>query len=364
MIGYYNIKMDPQISIGSDAQYLRFQLSGVNVSIANSIRRTIISEIPCVVFRTSPHEENRVKFEINTTRLNNELIKQRVSCIPIHITDTTFPHDDYVIGLDVVNESDQISYATTEDFTMKNVKTNTYSDASTIFPPDPFTKNHIDIVRLRPGEQIKFTAKLDIGMAKQDGAFNVASTCSYAYTQNVEASETAWKEKRKTLEGSEEEIEKSHQDWMLLDAKRYTFPDSFDFVIESVGQFTNQDLVYKACDVIVKKLKRLEDNLQTKANIINKSSSTIKNSFDVILDGEDHTLGKALEYALYSKHYEGDKSVTFCGFRKPHPHIDTSVIRIAFSTEKETFDVITVVVNAIKDLLRVYEAIGIKFKDN
>lgn len=353
--------MNPQISNETDDQYLRFQLSGVNVSIANSIRRLILADIPCVVFRTTPHEANRLEFEVNTSRLNNELIKQRVSCIPIHITDTAFPFDDYVVELDVTNESDHIVYATTADFKMKNTKTDTYSDATALFPPDLLTGFYIDIVRLRPGEQVKFAAKFDIGMAKQDGAFNVASTCSYAYTQNPEAVEQAWAQKSTSLEGSKEDIEKLRQDWMLLDAKRYTIPDSFDFVIESVGQFTNRALVHKACDAMIAKLKGLEETLQTKSGIVNKSSTTIPNCFDVVLDGEDHTLGKAVEFVLYSKHYEGDKSVTFCGFRKPHPHINSSVIRIAFMTPKETFDVSAVVMDVVRNLLPVYETIGAHF---
>lgn len=353
--------MNPEISNETDDQYLRFRLSGVNVSIANSIRRVVLSEIPCVVFRTTPHEANRLEFEINTTRMNNELIKQRVSCVPIHIADTAFPFDDYVVELDVSNESDKVTYATTADFKLKNIQTDTYSDATAMFPPDPLTGFHIDLVRVRPGEHVKFAAKFDIGTAKQDGAFNVASTCSYAFAQDPEAAEQAWAAKSATLEGSTEEIEQLRQDWMLLDAKRYTQPDTFDFVMESVGQFTNRSLVHKACDVMITKLKRLEETLQTKGDVVNKSSSTIPNCFDITLDGEDHTLGKAVEYVLYSKHYEGDKTVTFCGFRKPHPHIDSSVIRLAFSTPKETFDVSSVVVAAIQDLLPVYEAIGSHF---
>ena len=39
---------------------LKFTLSDINVSIANAIRRIILSEIPCVVFKTTPYEENKV----------------------------------------------------------------------------------------------------------------------------------------------------------------------------------------------------------------------------------------------------------------------------------------------------------------
>ena len=38
---------------------LKFTLSGIDVSFANAIRRTIISSIPVVVFKTFPNEENK-----------------------------------------------------------------------------------------------------------------------------------------------------------------------------------------------------------------------------------------------------------------------------------------------------------------
>jgi DNA-directed RNA polymerase alpha subunit len=47
--------MNPRIeakSVSEDDGVLKFTLSGVNVSLANSIRRTILSDIPCVVFKT------------------------------------------------------------------------------------------------------------------------------------------------------------------------------------------------------------------------------------------------------------------------------------------------------------------------
>jgi DNA-directed RNA polymerase II subunit RPB3 len=347
--------MEPIVSEITEDTYLKFRLSGVNVSIANSIRRIILSEIPCIVFRTTPHEANRVDMKINTTRMNNELLKQRLSCIPIHITDTSFPFDDYMIELNVSNETDTFIYATTGDFKMKNIQTNTYSETTAIFPLDPLTGTYIDIARLRPNEKLSLSAKFDIGTAKQDGSFNVASTCSYAFAQDIEKANQAWNEKGDTDANAK-------QDWMLLDGKRYTLPNTFDFIIETVGQFSNQTIVMKACDIMGQKLQKFEETLKTKGDVVNKSNSTIPHCFDVTLNGEDHTLGKVVEYAIYAKHYEGDKTVTFCGFRKPHPHIDSSVIRIAFTTPKETFDVSAIIIAAIMDLVPIYEAIGNEFK--
>ena len=75
---------------------LTFTISEVDVSYVNAIRRTILSDVPIVCFKTSPYEENKSNIQINTTRLNNEIIKQRLSCIPICIKDLAIPFKNYL----------------------------------------------------------------------------------------------------------------------------------------------------------------------------------------------------------------------------------------------------------------------------
>ena len=105
--------MAPQVKITSSVNdLLSFTLSGVNVSVANAVRRTILSDINSIVFRTSPHEQSKATISTNTTRLNNEIIKMRLSCIPIHIKDVdTFPIDKYKVEVHVENEFDGIPMA-------------------------------------------------------------------------------------------------------------------------------------------------------------------------------------------------------------------------------------------------------------
>ena len=54
----------------------------------------------------------------------------------------------------------------------------------------------IDFVRLRPkisdelpGEKLHLTCEFSIGTAKEDGTFNVVSTCSYGFTLDDEQNE-------------------------------------------------------------------------------------------------------------------------------------------------------------------------------
>ena len=64
----------------------------------------------------------------------------------------------------------------------------------------------------------------------------------------------------------------------------------------------------------------------------------MKNSYDVVLDGEDYTIGKVIEYFLLTKFYE-TKMMTFCGFKMMHPHDSYSIIRMAY---KEPVEVSTI----------------------
>ena len=58
--------MDPVlIDLNEKDNTLKFTISNINVSLANSIRRVILSDIPCVVFETLPHEKNKSTFSIN-----------------------------------------------------------------------------------------------------------------------------------------------------------------------------------------------------------------------------------------------------------------------------------------------------------
>ena len=101
---------------------LHFRLSGVNVSLANSIRRTILSDIPILVFKTTPYEKNKANIIANTSRLNNEIIKQRLSCIPIHVKDITdFPLKNLQMEVKVENITDSIIFVTTEDFEIRDL---------------------------------------------------------------------------------------------------------------------------------------------------------------------------------------------------------------------------------------------------
>jgi DNA-directed RNA polymerase subunit L len=363
--------MDPRISnLIEEEGALKFTLTECNMSIANALRRIIVSEVPTFVFRTYPYAENKAEIRHNTTRLHNEIIKQRLSCIPIHIQDMSFPYKDYVIELDVKNDTDNIMYVTTKDFKIKNIVTERYSNESEvrqIFPPCPITHDYIEFARLQPklsenidGERLALRCALDIGTAGQDGAFNVISTCAYECTPDVEKANQAWAEKEKAFkkEGmKDEDIDFEKKNWFLLEAKRFYVENSYDFIIESVGVFENMEILTKACDIMIKKCETFMYDLEHGNVVIVPSDTTLKNGFDITLKNEDYTLGKVIEFYLYQNNFIGDKSVSFCGFRKPHPHSTDSLIRVAFHNPIEIVGVSGYLQGATGNAIQAYKQI-------
>ena len=180
--------MDPKIeNIFENNNVYHFTLSGVNVSIANALRRIVLSEIPTVVFRTENHDINQCIITKNTTRLHNEILKQRLSCVPVHMpmNDINLLPGTHILEVDVKNNTDSMMFVTTQHFRIKKKDTNTYlseQEQRNIFPPNKITNSYIDFARLRPkisdsipGEELQFTAEFSISNALTNSMFNVVA---------------------------------------------------------------------------------------------------------------------------------------------------------------------------------------------
>lgn len=367
--------MNPDIRITyEDDDTLQFQITNANVSIVNAIRRILLADIKTIIFKTFPHSENKCNISVNTCRLNNEILKQRLSCIPIHLKDHSIPLEQYLVVVDKKNNSDTIEYVTTEDFQIINTMNNqtiSKNERDKIFPKNKLTGQYIDFCRLRPklsdnleGEHVKFSATMQLGTAKENGMFNVVSKSSYGATIDKDMAASLWSEKENEykIKGlSIDEIEYEKKNWYLLQALRYTVPNSFDFIVETVGVFENKELIKIACDTMnIKLLATLEDG----ATIVSESNSTIQNCYDITLKNEDYTIGKVIEYILYTFHYEGDKTLSFIGFRKDHPHDTDSIIRIAFTQQIEGDMRITIreyFNNAVNKAIEIFKTINSNF---
>lgn len=366
--------MNPKfVKSSEEGSVYRFTLSEINVSLVNALRRIILSEIPINVIKTENYSDNQCHIEINTTRLHNEILKHRLSCIPIHMKELDILPGKYLLEVDVKNESEHTIFITTEDFKIRNKENQNYltkEETRKIFPPSKIG-HFIDFARLRPkvsdtipGEQLKLTADFSIGNAKANSMFNVVSLCSYGNTPDLVKIDNIWSQtenKLKSEKATVDEIEFQRKNYYILDAQRQFIPDSFDFLIESIGIYENIEIVKMGCQVIKNKLIVLSQEFDSRIVPVKNSETTINNSFDITLENEDYTIGKVLEYILYEQFYKKEEILTFCGFKKFHPHDPDSKLRIAYKLSSDKDMVYQHMKSACIDSARIFEKLEAMF---
>ena len=338
---------------------LTFTLSNVDMCFANAIRRTILSDIDIVCILSDKYERNQVTIETNTGRLHNEILKHRLSCIPIHFNgnkkDMEKFCENYKLVVECRNDDDttkEIKIVTTEDFhvvrktTSDEVEEDGSNISRLIFKPCDITGRYIDFSRLRPkisdtipGEVLKLSANFSISNAKDNAMYNVVNKCTYTNTIDKNKVENKWKElKSEHLSKglTTEEIAFEEKNFYLLDGQRCFTENSFDFVIKGLGIFPNIKLLKMSCETLIDKFEKLIKDVAENNVPILRSETTMENSFDMILVNEDYTIGKVIEYILYTKFYiVKNPTLNYCGFKKFHPHDAKSTIRVAFVDDKD-----------------------------
>jgi DNA-directed RNA polymerase subunit L len=361
--------------IGEENGELSFTLKGVDVSIANALRRTMLSDIQVVVI-----DHTKAVFDapdgINTTDLHNEILKQRLACIPVYITRDFEPFvEGYTVECDVINRSDEEKYVTTGDFQVRNAKGDIV-ESQRIFPKNELTQAYIDLVRLAPHmvetvepERLKFKAPFKLGTGAENGCYSAVSKSTYFNTIDREkaASERERLIEAYTKESTAEPAELKKQlvfvknDFDTLDAQRYFVPNSFDFTIETIGQFSNKEIFKKACNVMQSRLIELvelanSDELMIVTSDYLPNYSTMDNSYDVILAGHDTTVGNVLVHLLMES--MADTELCYCAFTKFHPADPKGVLRCAFERKTTKEEVKGYLVEALRRGIALFKTIS------
>ena len=338
-------------SILEEHDMLKFNISNTNVSIVNGLRRTIMADIDIAVLDTS---DESIVIEHNTTMFNNEILKQRLGCIPIYMNELNDSVKDLQLVLDRENNSNSLEYVTTKDFKLVDKKTNKElpeKQVRELFPPNPQTKSYILFSRLKPqiskeikGERLKLTCNLNIKKGKDSGMYNVVSSCAYKYAVDRVKQASEWEKVEKQLMDTIEEVDAAKlqqkidyekENWFNHDGLRYTKDGSYDFCIETLGIYKNKQIITKACNVLILKLNEIKNSSEnSKLFSIKEMPVALKNSFDIVLYKEDYTIGKILEYVMHYSYYR-KKLLSYVGFSKPHPHDENSIIRLAFTDDNE-----------------------------
>lgn len=341
-----------------------FDIDNCNVSIINSLRRCILTEIPVYVFKGFPYEDSQINVIKNTSRFHNEIIKQRLGCIPIMIKPKDEPFDitQYKFVIEKNNNTNQTMYITTKDIQIVRIEDGvkikeTIRDQ--IFPPNKITNDYILLLRLQPQvssdiepEEIHIEMNATIGKAKEDGMFNAVSLCSYNNRINellIEPEREKYLEKIKKYTEDEKTIEQEMKNWNIHNKHKLIHKDKFTMNIETISVYSNYELWNTACNIMNNKLDLLIEQSQEETLGIEYQLGTT-HSFYVRLENEDYTLGKVLEYMIYVLEYQQQKhtnKLILVNFFKNHPLNKYGILRIDFIKQSQS----TEEIKMYKDLM-------------
>ncbi len=352
--------------LGNTSNKIRasFRFAPANSTLANTIRRQILVDVPTVGFRTEPAEKSEVMIQYNTTPLMNEMIAHRIGMIPIRADAKTFDAKRYEFAIDKENATKEMMDIHASDFVIREKDPENPMDEGRIlqtadfFPPDSITGDTCLITRLRPqwnptasNERLTLRARACVSSGRENIRWSPVSQCSFENTLDDNEDRKAemfrsWMDKYKKITDSSaisaDRLAELQREYDTMEVKRcYRVnekgePNDFTFCIESIGALAVPQIVEAGLQTIVQKLIKYQDiDGSIPENVTVRHADTQFISVDFVFQDEDHTLGNLLQHYLVEQHIEGteDPKITFAGYKVPHPLKAEMVLRVGLSSE-------------------------------
>jgi DNA-directed RNA polymerase subunit L len=339
----------------TDPETVKFSVSGCNSAFVNAIRRTILSEVETLGFNIDNYEEADLKVIKNSSSLHNEFLLHRLGLIPINIEDVDgFNPDNYKFILQKQNNTNKLIHVTTKDFKVKNLQTDKFEDTNKFFPPNSITGDNILVITLKnnptgDGEEINIEGRCSKGSGKDNSRFSPVSCVVFTNRKDPTRAQQAFEEMVGGLAEApnEEELKVLAKRFDIEESERYFYvdengdPNKFDFMIESAGVISPEEIFNRALKKLVQKLNSFNRNLDLaldskESPITIRESSSVMNGYDITIENENHTLGFLLQ--TYINKLNED---VFVGYMNPHPLQKNIKIRVNFNDDD---------INTVKDL--------------
>ncbi|KAK8803279.1 hypothetical protein WA158_000973 [Blastocystis sp. Blastoise] len=292
------IDSEPTITITQTGEdFIKFTLSNVDVSTANTLRRVLIAEVPTLAI-------DLVKIYENTSPLNDEFIAHRLGLIPLRSKENprfegmnnqklctcATGCKNCCVEFDLnVKCTEGIYNVTSADLICRDPH---FEPAHFQTEKDPYRcTNGIRIMDLAKGQELRLTATATIGVAKMHAKFSPVSTAVFKYRPIIKINQQLLEEvdidtrraiqqccPKKIFEYNEDThaITIVHPEDCLFcsDCDEFnTFKydklidvqqrqDIFDFIVEGTGAMKPTDILLSAFNVLEKKTEDLRDILK------------------------------------------------------------------------------------------------------
>ena len=224
------------------------------------------------------------------------------------------------------------------------------------FLPDPITNDTCLIAVLKAKQpntapqKIEFVARASVGTGNQHIRWCPVSQCSYSYTIDTDEGRQQqyfqrWLEnnKKMSLDSLNDEPGKKEamiREFQSMEVQRCFKvnengePNSFDFVVESIGTLPIFPIIERALLNIEKKCTKYSGELPSDVRVV-PADARMK-GFDFYFPNEDHTLGNLFQAYMEANQMETNE-ISFVGYKVPHPLRAEMVLRVGvdFPTDKE-----------------------------
>jgi DNA-directed RNA polymerase subunit L len=283
------------------------ELKGVPVSFVNSLRRILLAEIPTVVI-------SNVQILENNSSMTHEMIRHRTEMLPINVrADEVAVIRDTKIELRVVADKSPRE-VTTDDF----VATGPRGD---VLLKDRDLGTPLLFMVLKPGEFIHIKATLIIQTTK------ASQVCVSTFKNHIDPDIA--KVDRDTFvaragddQGARREAAQVFDSFHIQRSfhrnKETGRPDWFDLTVESIGTTPARDLVKKAAEILLEKVREF-----AKLPVLREEEGWYR----VEVPGETHTLGTLVQELTYLSNM-----TEFVSMDIGHPLIPKLVIRFNSKT--------------------------------
>lgn len=326
-----------------------FTVSNVDVSVVNSIRRTILSDVHTVAFYFDARrsENPDINILVNETPLHNEFLSQRLGMVPIHFESqemANWEKDAYTFEIDQSNDGKSFKDITTEHIIVK-YRGETV-DGSRLFPKNSLTGDFIILTKLPPvkGDGTPTVLKVELtaskGCGKMHSCFSPTSVCTFM--NRIVEGELFEIAKARYVEDNAQvgDTEQLLKQFKVIDCQReyckneYGEACKFDFKLESECALTPHEIFQQAIDNLIIRIGAVRERFATRdINVTSIGEET----FEIKVEGESHTLGNLLQALIYNEHIRkgGGDEISFIGYNVPHPLAELVVFKLRSSLTAE-----------------------------
>jgi DNA-directed RNA polymerase subunit L len=349
-----------------------FILEGTSSTIANTLRRCILTETRSVGFRADLKDlaNPGVKIRKNTSVIFNEMLAHRLTLLPVGVRRIDdFDPSRYECVLRVKNTNigpitpDSVVHVKAGDFAIREKQADgefvdlPAAAAAAMFPADPLTRDTSLLVTLRPQwspdqsvEEVDLTAFPVIGRGRDFMGFCPVSQCSFGNTLDPspvrqEQFFTEWlRDYKKIADASalpRETVATHRQEWETMAIQRCFLvdekgqPNSFSFTVESVGIRPVPEIVaegIRAAAALVAPYA-VAETPSAELGITTQPPDSRMTGVDVLFDGQEHTLGNLLQTLITEIYLDTDapdSPITYVGYKVRHPLHRVMTLRLGF----------------------------------